>query len=88
MSHPNAESQQFSSLAEKNKKSALKWRSLTDEEKNKYCTEATAQNCGDVAVDSKKEADKIIRHLADTVKSDSFDAVKVSLFCRGNMRTS
>ena len=38
----HAESQQFSSLAEKNKQSALKWKSLTDEERRRYCTEATA----------------------------------------------
>ena len=64
----HAESQQFSSLVEKNKKqSALKWRSLTDEERDSYCCDAAAHNCGDAVVNEKKEADKIIRHLVDMV---------------------
>ena len=63
----HAESQQFSSLVEKNKQSALKWRSLTDEERYSYCRDAAAHNCGDAVVNEKKEADKIIRHLVDMV---------------------
>ena len=64
----HVESQRFSSLGEKNKQSALQWRSLTEEEREKYCSEAAAHNCGDAIVNSKKEADKIIRHLVDTVR--------------------
>ena len=64
----HVESQQFSFLGEKNKQSALQWRSLTEEEREKYCSEAAAHNCGDAIVNSKKEADKIIRHLVDTVR--------------------
>ena len=63
----HAESQQFSSLVEKNKQSVLKWRSLTDEERDSYCRDAAAHNCGDAVVNEKKEADKIIRHLVDMV---------------------
>jgi len=63
----HAESQQFSSLAEKNKQSALKWRGFTDEGRGKYLTEAAAQNCGDALLNSKKEAHKIISHLVDNV---------------------
>lgn len=67
----HAESQQFSSLAEKNKQSALQWRSLTDEEREGYCHDASAHNCGDAVVNEKKEAEKIVRHLVDMVNNSS-----------------
>ena len=63
----HAESQQFSSLVEKNKQSTLKWRSLTDEERDSYCRDAAAHNFGDAVVNEKKEVDKIIRHIVDMV---------------------
>lgn len=43
----HAESRQCSSLAEKNKQSALQWRSLTEEERERFCSEAAAHNCGE-----------------------------------------
>lgn len=43
----SVESRQCSSLAEKNKQSALQWRSLTEEERERFCSEAAAHNCGE-----------------------------------------
>ena len=63
----HAESQQFPTLAEKNQQSALKWRSLTDEERECYCRDASAHNSGDTVVNQNKEANKIIKHLVDMV---------------------
>ena len=57
----------FLHLAEKNKQSALQWRSLTDEEREGYCRDASAHNCGDALLNEKKEANKIIAHLVDMV---------------------
>ena len=41
------------------------------EEREQFCSEVAAHNCGDAIVNSKKEADKIIRYLVDNIRLTS-----------------
>ena len=46
----------------------MKWRSLTEEERERYCSEAATHNCGDATVNIKKETDRTIRHMVDIIR--------------------
>ena len=57
------------SLALSNKESSQLWRSLPEEEKQKYIEEAKSSSGGLKEVNVKKECKRIVHHLQDVVST-------------------